>query len=89
MKINKEYIKRKLSEWLSDSFIYYKYIAPVDSFKEQVYKTIEEYYNKDNNACYANLYMLITQNRYNIIPLSYKEKIINTIISNVINENIN
>lgn len=89
MKINKEYIKMKLSEWLSDSFIYYKYIAPVDSFKEQVYKIVKEYYNKDNNTCYANLYMLITQNRYNIIPLSYKEKIINTIISNIINENIN
>ena len=77
----------KLSEWLSDSFIYYKYVAPVNSFKEQASEIIKEYYNKDNNACYANLYMIITQKRYNVIPLSYKEKIINIIISDIINEN--
>lgn len=71
-----------------DSWLYMKLTYPVVSFKDNVNKLYKEYYNKDNiinNEFDANVFRLINKKIYNIIPYSYKYKI----IINIINENTN
>lgn len=71
-----------------DSWLYMKLTYPVINFKDNVNKLYKEYYNKDNivnNEFDANVFRLINKKIYNIIPYSYKYKI----ITNIINENTN
>lgn len=77
-----------LAEWYENSWLFMKFTYPVNKFKEEVKLIYNETYKSSlliNNELDSRLYRLIRRKQYNIIPLSYKYKIIDTII----NENTN